>query len=155
VFDRQLRQMSEVTYYVALPFVAADDGIAPGEAVECFNPNAAVMKAEALSRKPGNVGAIAFSRTGVERRLQRRQADPEIRRRAGRSERAVKLHWIRNEITRQRVQIRAQEREIRMLQRAGVSTASAELLLTRMRAKVDDLCREREALRAPRSAPDQ
>jgi len=33
--------MSEVTYYVALPFVAADDGIAPGEAVECFNPNAA------------------------------------------------------------------------------------------------------------------
>jgi hypothetical protein len=56
--------MSDVTYYVALPFVAADDGIAPGEAVECFNANAAVMKAEALSRKPGYVGAIAFSRTG-------------------------------------------------------------------------------------------
>jgi hypothetical protein len=49
--------MSEVTYYVALPFVAADDGIAAGEAVECFNPNAAVMRAEALSRKPGIVGA--------------------------------------------------------------------------------------------------
>jgi hypothetical protein len=45
--------MSEVTYYVALPFVPSDDGIAPGEAIECFNPNAAVMKAEALSRKPG------------------------------------------------------------------------------------------------------
>jgi hypothetical protein len=30
----------EVTYYVALPFVGADDGIAAGEAVECFNPNA-------------------------------------------------------------------------------------------------------------------
>ena len=56
--------MSEVTYYVALPFVAADDGVAAGEAVECFNPNAAVMKAEALSRKPGHVGALAFSRTG-------------------------------------------------------------------------------------------
>jgi hypothetical protein len=54
----------DVTYYVALPFVAADDGVAAGEAVECFNPNAAVMKAEALSRKPGHVGAIAFSRTG-------------------------------------------------------------------------------------------
>lgn len=40
-------EMSEVTYYVALPFVAADDGIAAGEAVECFNPNGAVMKAEA------------------------------------------------------------------------------------------------------------
>ncbi len=49
--------MTEVTYFVALPFVAADDGIAPGEAVECFNPNAAVMRAETLSRKPGHVGA--------------------------------------------------------------------------------------------------
>jgi hypothetical protein len=56
--------MPEVTYYVALPFVASDDGIAPGEAVECFNPNAAVMRAEALSRKEGYVGAVAFSRTG-------------------------------------------------------------------------------------------
>jgi hypothetical protein len=56
--------MPEVTYYVALPFVASDDGIAPGEAVECFNPNAAVMRAEALSRKDGHVGAVAFSRTG-------------------------------------------------------------------------------------------
>jgi len=32
--------------------------------VECFNPNAAVMKAEALSRKNGVVGAVAFSRSG-------------------------------------------------------------------------------------------
>jgi hypothetical protein len=56
--------MADVTYYVALPFVAADDGVAAGEAVECFNPNAAVMKGEALSRKPGHVGAVAFSRTG-------------------------------------------------------------------------------------------
>ena len=53
----------DVTYYVALPFVAAD-GVVAGEAVECFNPNAAVMRAEALSRKPGHVGAVAFSRTG-------------------------------------------------------------------------------------------
>jgi hypothetical protein len=29
--------MSEVTYYVALPFVAADDRIVPAEAIECFN----------------------------------------------------------------------------------------------------------------------
>ena len=28
--------MAEVTYYVALPFVAADDGIAAGEPTECF-----------------------------------------------------------------------------------------------------------------------
>jgi hypothetical protein len=56
--------MSEVTYYVALLFVAAENGIAPADAVECFNPNAAVMRAEALSHKPGYVGAVAFSRTG-------------------------------------------------------------------------------------------
>ena len=56
--------MTEVTYYVALPFVAADDGIAAGEPTECFNPTAVAMLAEALSRKPGHVGAVAFSRTG-------------------------------------------------------------------------------------------
>ena len=54
----------DVTYYVALPFVLADDGVAPGEAVECTSANAAVMRAEALSRKPGCAGALAFSRTG-------------------------------------------------------------------------------------------
>jgi hypothetical protein len=56
--------MAEVTYYVALPFVPSDDGIAAGEPTECFNPNAGVMRAEALSRKDGHVGAVAFSRTG-------------------------------------------------------------------------------------------
>ena len=56
--------MAEVTYFVALPFFAADDGLAPGEPVECFSPNAAVMRAEVLSRREGHVGAVAFSRTG-------------------------------------------------------------------------------------------
>jgi hypothetical protein len=56
--------VAEVTYYVALPFVASNDGVAAGEPTECFNSNAAVMRAEALSRKEGHVGAVAFSRTG-------------------------------------------------------------------------------------------
>jgi hypothetical protein len=56
--------MSVVTYYVAHPFVATDDGISAGEPMECFNPNAVVMRAEALARKQGHIGAIAFSRTG-------------------------------------------------------------------------------------------
>jgi hypothetical protein len=56
--------MAEVTYYVAPPFVAADEGIAAGERTECFNPTAPVMRAEALSRRQGHVGAVAFSRTG-------------------------------------------------------------------------------------------
>jgi hypothetical protein len=50
--------MTGTTYFVA------DDGVAAGEPMECFNPNAAVMRAEALSRKPGHVGAVAFCRTG-------------------------------------------------------------------------------------------
>jgi hypothetical protein len=57
-------EMSEITYCVALPFVPSDDGIAPTEPTECFNPNATVKRAEALSRKPGHIGAVAFSRTG-------------------------------------------------------------------------------------------
>ena len=64
--------------------------------------------------------------------------------------RPAKLDWVRNEITRMRSQLRAQEREIRMLQRAGAPTASAELLLSRMRAKVDHLCeRARGAAQMP------
>jgi hypothetical protein len=40
------------------------DGIAPGEAIECFNPSTAVIKAEALLQKRRHVGAIEFSRCG-------------------------------------------------------------------------------------------
>ena len=53
-----------MTYYVALPFVFSDDGVAAAEAAECLSANAAVMRAEALSGKPGHARAIAFSRTG-------------------------------------------------------------------------------------------
>jgi hypothetical protein len=54
--------MTEVTYFMALPFVAADDGLAAGEPTECFKPAAVVMRPEVLSRKPRH--AVAFSRTG-------------------------------------------------------------------------------------------
>jgi hypothetical protein len=53
-----------VTYYVAVPFVPTEDGLAAGQAQECPNENAAIRKAEAMSRKPPNVGALAFKRTG-------------------------------------------------------------------------------------------
>ena len=56
--------MAEVTCYVALPFLASNDGIVAGEPTECFNPVAVVMRAEALSREECHVGAVAFSRTG-------------------------------------------------------------------------------------------
>ena len=35
-----------VTYYVALPFVPTEDGLAAGQAQECPNENAAIRKAE-------------------------------------------------------------------------------------------------------------
>jgi hypothetical protein len=57
--------MTTLTYYVALPFIRADDGATvPGEAIECPNAATAILQAEFLSQAAGNVGAIAFSRTG-------------------------------------------------------------------------------------------
>ena len=54
---------------------------------------------------------------------------------------------VRSEIERMRVQVGRQRKEILQLQRAGISTASAELLLGRMRAKIDVLCGERDRLK--------
>ena len=57
--------MTTLTYYVALPFVLTEDGtIVPGQVVECPNAPVAIMQASILSQIAGNVGAIAFSRTG-------------------------------------------------------------------------------------------
>jgi hypothetical protein len=57
--------MADVTYYVALPFLQ-DDGGAPaaGAAEECQSSSGAIRRAEVLSKVPGNVGAVAFSRCG-------------------------------------------------------------------------------------------
>ena len=51
-------------YYVALPFVDADGGLAPGQARECAHGGEAIRRAEAMSRDPINAGAVAFSRKG-------------------------------------------------------------------------------------------
>ena len=59
----------------------------------------------------------------------------------------MQLEHIRGEIERMRVQVSRQRKEILQLQRAGISTASAELLLGRMHAKIDQLCSERERLK--------
>jgi hypothetical protein len=56
--------MADVTYYVALPFIAAEDGVAPGEAVECQSAHSAIRKAEQLAKANGNIGGVAFSRSG-------------------------------------------------------------------------------------------
>ena len=58
------------------------------------------------------------------------------------------LSYIRTEIERMRVQVSRQRKEILQLLRSGISTASAELLLVRMHAKIDQLRSEREPFKA-------
>lgn len=59
----------------------------------------------------------------------------------------IYLDHIRREIEHMRVQVGRQRKEILQLQRAGISTASAELLLGRMNAKIDGLIEQRERLK--------
>jgi len=57
--------MTAISYFVALPFVLADDGtIVAGGPIECASAGSAILRPEVLSRMEGNVGAVAFSRTG-------------------------------------------------------------------------------------------
>ncbi len=56
--------MANITYFVALPFVAGDDGPQPGEAVECRSAAEAKSRAASMARDPKHVGALAFERSG-------------------------------------------------------------------------------------------
>ncbi|MEY9632343.1 hypothetical protein ABIF66_000572 [Bradyrhizobium japonicum] len=58
------------------------------------------------------------------------------------------LEFVRSEIERMRVQIGRQRKEILQLQRAGIGTASAEALLSRMQAKVDQLSAQRDEMKS-------
>jgi hypothetical protein len=62
------------------------------------------------------------------------------------------LTHIRSEIELMRVQVGKQRREILQLQRAGISTASAEALLQRMLDKVDVLCAQRDRFKLEQAA---
>lgn len=63
------------------------------------------------------------------------------------------LDHVRSEIEHMRVQVGRQRREMLQLQRADISTASAELLLGRMLAKIEDLCAERDRLKKEQGGP--
>ena len=57
--------MSDVTYYVAMPFlIDADGSPVAGAAEECQSATTALRRAEILSRAAGHIGAVAFSRSG-------------------------------------------------------------------------------------------
>jgi hypothetical protein len=60
---------------------------------------------------------------------------------------------IRSEIAFMRLQVRRQRKEILLLQRAGISTTSAEALLQRMLDKIDGLCTQRDRLKAELPRP--
>lgn len=61
------------------------------------------------------------------------------------------LEYLRSEIDRMRRQIGRQQKEIQSLRRAGISTASAETLLSRMQATVESLCDQRDQLQCEAS----
>jgi hypothetical protein len=63
------------------------------------------------------------------------------------------IDFIRTELERMRNQVARQRKEILQLQRAGIPTASAEVLLQRMLDKVDSLCAQRERLKAEQCHP--
>lgn len=56
--------MAEVKYYVALPFVASDDGVAASEPTECLNPNAVVILRMLSARACANGATPSRSSSG-------------------------------------------------------------------------------------------
>jgi hypothetical protein len=65
----------------------------------------------------------------------------------------VQLDQVRSEIEHMRTQVHRQRGEIRQLQRADISTASAEALLERMLNMIDALCAERERIKKGQPGP--
>lgn len=65
------------------------------------------------------------------------------------------IDYIRREIERMRTQVHRQRGEIRQLQRAGIPTSSADALLDRMLNKIDELCAERDRLKAETPHPSK
>ena len=60
----ECRDMALTTYYVALPFIASDEGPMPVDAVECQSAGVAKTTASILSQHKNYIGAIAFQRSG-------------------------------------------------------------------------------------------
>jgi hypothetical protein len=65
------------------------------------------------------------------------------------------LEHVRAEIERMRLQVNRQKKEILQLQRAGIPTAAAELLLARMHTTIDGLCEKRDQLRKAEPGPGE
>jgi hypothetical protein len=57
------------------------------------------------------------------------------------------IDFIRADVEHRRRQVQRLRSEIRQLQHSGISSASAKVLLDRMRNKIDELCAERDRLK--------
>ena len=57
------------------------------------------------------------------------------------------IDFIRADIEHRRRQVQRLRSEIRELQHSGISSVSVEVLLDRMRNKIDELCAERDRLK--------
>jgi hypothetical protein len=53
-----------MVYFVALPFIEVDGGLAPGGAIEFPNGGTAIGRAQAMAYNKDNAGVVAFSRSG-------------------------------------------------------------------------------------------
>jgi hypothetical protein len=55
--------MTEITYFMVVPFDYVDDDVVAGEPIGCPSPADAIQRAQGLWRTFGHAGAIAISRT--------------------------------------------------------------------------------------------
>jgi hypothetical protein len=55
--------MTEITYFMAVPFDYVDGAIVAGEPIKCPSPADAIGRAQGLWKTFGHAGAIAVSRT--------------------------------------------------------------------------------------------
>ena len=55
--------MTEITYFMVVPFDYVDSAVVAGEPIRCPSPAAAIQRAQGLWKTFGHAGAIALSRT--------------------------------------------------------------------------------------------
>jgi hypothetical protein len=67
-----------MVYFVALPFVRVDGGLAPGEAVECPHEGAAIRRAQAMACTEAIAGAVAAAGKSRPRRVRRSDDSEDV-----------------------------------------------------------------------------
>jgi hypothetical protein len=55
--------VTEITYFIVVPFDYVDDAVVAGEPIQCPSPAAAIQRAQGLWKTFGHAGAIALTRT--------------------------------------------------------------------------------------------